>query len=187
MADEMFRFQAKDKATLEYTDGHIQRVNKAYAKYGKKILEALNIPGSEKELYTRCINHDKSKYSEDEFIGYRMNFSPKKDEDEEAAEKEWVKAWNHHQKSNDHHPEFWVLLDDESHDTEKTSTKAGVVHYTPIEMPKIALAEMLCDWASFTNSTPRIWFKKCMQYYAQIMHPATFKLVDRVTKTIWGE
>lgn len=78
MADEMFRFQAKDKATLEYTDGHIQRVNKAYAKYGKQILEALNIPSSEKELYTRCINHDKSKYSEDEFIGYRMHFSPKK-------------------------------------------------------------------------------------------------------------
>lgn len=78
-------------------------------------------------------------------------------------------------------------MDDESHNTEKTSTKAGVVHYTPIEMPKIALAEMLCDWVSFTNSTPRIWFKKCMQYYAQIMHPATFKLVDRVTKTIWGE
>ena len=76
---------------------------------------------------------------------------------------------------------------DDSHNDAKTSTKAGVVHYTPIEMPKISIAEMLCDWASFTNSTPRIWFKKCMQYYAQIMHPTTFKLVDRVTKTIWGE
>ena len=32
MANGTFSFQSKDKATLDYTDGHIQRVNKAYAK-----------------------------------------------------------------------------------------------------------------------------------------------------------
>jgi hypothetical protein len=37
-------------------------------------------------------------------------------------------AWNHHIRFNDHHPEFWE----------------GGIHH----MPRIALAECVCDWHS---------------------------------------
>ena len=180
-----YKFEAKDKKMLDYTDGHIARVNQACKKYSEQILKSLGIPGSESDLFHRCISHDRSKYSEEEFLGYRMHFDPKQGDPEEA-DKEWKMAWNHHQKTNDHHPEYWILIDDDTHEKDD-KTKSQGVSYSPLPMPRICIAEMLCDWASFTNSTPRIWFRKNQQYYAQIMHPETYRLVDKVTKEIWGD
>ena len=59
-------------------------------------------------LNDRISRHDQSKYDSCEFGGYRQFFYP-----ENANEKNAIMfshAWNHHQKANDHHWEYWLLI-----------------------------------------------------------------------------
>lgn len=83
------------------------------------------------QLGSLIIDHDLSKFSQDEAWGYaRYNFrglnSAQQDHD-------FVSAWNHHKQNNPHHPEYWLNPD-----------KTGKCH--PLPMPDIYIAEMICDW-----------------------------------------
>ena len=71
------KFDSKDKKMLDYTDSHIQKVAKAFKDNGEKILKELGISDKYDELFHRVIVHDASKYSEEEFEGYRRHFDPK--------------------------------------------------------------------------------------------------------------
>lgn len=76
-------------------------------------------------------NHDMSKYSEDEFYGYQQFFYTA---DDQVKSKESFKyAWNHHQKHNRHHWEYWVMVDG-----------------TVLPMTGVYLLEMLCDWGAMS-------------------------------------
>ena len=179
---EKIKFESKDKKMLDYTDSHIQKVSQAFKKYGTQILKELGAPDLNDDLFHRVIAHDKSKYSEEEFIGYRKHFDPKPGEDKDEADALYARAWLHHQNTNSHHPEYWTLIDDSTHEVDgKTEAYAKITY---LAMPKLDIAEMLCDWAAF--GSPRAWFEKNQQYYTHIFHPDTYRLVDKVTKKIWG-
>ena len=58
------------------------------------------------------IIHDWSKFQRVEFMPYvRYDFSGKENSAEVQAD--FDVAWNHHQKHNKHHWQYWVLINDE--------------------------------------------------------------------------
>jgi len=79
--------------------------------------------------------HDESKYTNDEFEHYRQYFYPV-DENSEKDKKKFNIGWNHHQKSNPHHWEYWVLIDGQGRRV--------------LDMPFIYIFEMLCDWTAMS-------------------------------------
>lgn len=72
--------------------------------------------------------HDISKFSAAEALGYAFY-----DRRNGANKDDFDTAWNHHQKHNEHHPEYWMKLN-----------KQGACQMLP--MPDIYLIEMIADW-----------------------------------------
>ena len=89
-----------------YLSEHIGNVRKSWDLIKDKIddNELVN------EVTALVINHDKSKYGEEEYEPYLEYFYGDKDEDAFNV------AWNHHQKSNPHHWQYWLLREDEGKD-----------------------------------------------------------------------
>ena len=93
--------------------------------------------------------HDASKYTSDEYFAYLNYFYPtdKFPKDETAFDK----AWLHHQHSNPHHWQHWVVVRDEG-------------NIVPLDMPFAYICEMICDWHSFSakdpNNTAYNWYKE---------------------------
>lgn len=89
--------------------------------------------------------HDQSKYDSCEFGGYRQFFYP-----ENGNEKNIITfnhAWNHHQKTNDHHWEYWLLI--------------GSSKIEALKMDLPSIIEMLCDWTAMSvkfKNIPSKWF-----------------------------
>lgn len=120
--------------------------------------------------------HDKSKFSEKEFFGYQQWFFPA--EGQVKNKDYFYAAWNHHQKFNKHHWEYWVMADG-----------------TPLEMDIIYCIEMLCDWGAMSlkfNDTPSDFFnnnKSNMRLHKSTL--ATIEkwlpIVDKAVETARGE
>ena len=83
--------------------------------------------------------HDESKYSDIEYHGYCNYFYPSPGF--EKSEEDMNAAWLHHQHQNPHHPQHWVLHQDDG-DT------------VVLDMPFEYICEMLCDWHSFSLKNP---------------------------------
>lgn len=77
-------------------------------------------------------NHDRSKFSEDEFDAYAKYFNV----DRQKYKSQFDVAWLHHIHNNRHHPEHWNLVDN------------GVIK--PLPMPMEYVVEMFCDWWAFS-------------------------------------
>lgn len=120
-----------DEQYREYIHEHISNVQLAYEKYGEAICKALNINAISLEENIR--EHDKTKFYDEEFKGYRQWFYPEKDEAKDRQV--FDKAWFLHLRRSPHHPEFWTYVDD---------NKVPVI----LDMPTIYIAEMLLDWAA---------------------------------------
>lgn len=119
----------KEREYHKYIHEHILNVSRAYNKYADILCKKLNI--SKYSLGIMIYNHDRSKYSEEEFSGYRQWFFPCSDE---TKNKEWFdQAWEHHYKNNSHHPEYWI-------------NSFGEIE----NMPPINIAEMLLDWEAMS-------------------------------------
>ena len=128
------------------------------------------------------IQHDKSKYSDKEFDGYRQYFYPKPGQEKDINYFNF--AWNHHQKTNPHHWEFWLLI----------KITDGVQTLTPIEIPQLRLIEMLCDWTAMSikfKNLPSEWYNKNKNN--MLIHPNSQKwledqlfIFDKVYKDING-
>ena len=81
-------------------------------------------------------------------------------------------AWNHHQKTNPHHWQYWVLINDED----------GM---TALEMPVVFVLEMLADWdgagrAITGKSDPASWYQK--NGSKMIFHKNTRELVEALLR-----
>ena len=79
-------------------------------------------------------------------------------------------AWLHHQKTNAHHWQFWLLVNDED------GTAA-------LEMPETYVREMLADWAGAGQAItgkvdPAGWYRRNGE--KMIFHPATRVLVEEL-------
>lgn len=157
---EMYKYDSEKKAQAKnykkYVDEHIENVNKAFSEFGPALCKALSIDlGRLKEMIEI---HDQSKYSEEEFEGYRKYFYPTHLEDSESLNKyAFDLAWNHHVKNNPHHPEFWVRQDEDTGEL------------IPEDMPNTFIAEMLLDWQAmgykFGDNAYQYWNSdKCKKF-----------------------
>jgi len=103
--------------------------------------------------------HDESKFSADEFKGYRQWFYPV---DGEAIKQDMFdRAWLHHIHNNPHHWEHWVL------------------NGKPLEIPFKYVIEMIVDWMAMSfqyQSCPVKWWQENQS--KMILHPETIKLID---------
>lgn len=83
-------------------------------------------------------DHDASKYSDEEYMGYCNHFYPSEgfEDDDELFQLSWL----HHMHNNAHHPEYWIVFDDGQS--------------SPLDMPFEYICEMLCDWSSFQYDDP---------------------------------
>ena len=78
--------------------------------------------------------HDASKYSQEEIWGYAQWLYP---ENKSNKNKEiFDYAWNHHQKANSHHWQYWIMW----------KPKESVA----LKMPDYDVIEMLCDWTAMS-------------------------------------
>lgn len=89
--------------------------------------------------------HDQSKFRRIEFHGYRQWFFP---DDGKKSKAIFDIAWNHHQKSNPHHWQHWVMY-------------KGNGRNEAVDMPMMYIIEMLCDWTEMSvkfNNFPSVWY-----------------------------
>ena len=120
----------------EYLNNHINAVNECYRLLTRKELRDYN---------SNIITHDKSKYYNDEYDAYDEYFYPsdgsKVGEDPKRKEA-FQYAWLHHQNTNPHHWQYWVLIQDDG------TTK-------PMNIPEKYIKEMIADWSSFAYLNKR--------------------------------
>lgn len=109
--------------------------------------------------------HDCSKFCSDEWCGY-LNLHDKTSD-------EYVNAWLHHQNHNEHHYQYWVLVEN------------GTMN--PIEMPERYVREMVCDWIAankvYDSSTKLLdfnYFDKNRSNMLSCMHPKTIDHIQNV-------
>lgn len=119
-------------------------------------------------------NHDNSKYSKEEYDAYDKYFYSRNRSYEVVNNFNY--AWNHHMKHNPHHWQYWVYADDDG----------GTAKFKPLEIPKIYVLEMICDWWSFSFRSGNLfdifdWYEK-HQYI--ILHPTTVLLVEDILDQI---
>ena len=155
----------------EYIDTHKKNIMKIFKVYGKDLCTRLKV--NYKDLEERLEDHDASKYSKEEFEGFRAYYYPTLEEATDIEnrgfrKKQYDAAWLHHLRNNAHHPEFWMSVDDNNE-----------IYFTP--MDHIHVAEMLIDWAAigifFKKTAYEYWFDNI---HSKPLHQSTRDLVDEV-------
>ena len=153
-----------------YIATHINNVKSCYKFYGKELCERLGV--DYEELGRNVEIHDQSKYSEEEFEGFRCYYFPTPEEERNDELRGFRKskynaAWLHHLRNNPHHPEYWIYMDEE----------AKAIRCKPME--KIYIAEMLLDWAAlsifFKSTAYKYWIDTI---HDKPLHPESRELVD---------
>jgi hypothetical protein len=160
----------------KYILEHTENVLRAYTDYGDQILKIMGNESLKEDLFNTVNAHDKSKFSGEEFDGYRKFFYPIKNENKDLAKDAMNVAWLHHMNTNKHHPEYWVLRDKDGN------------HSIPME--RLYIAEMILDWIAMGykfKSNALKWFNKNEQYYKTIMTVSTFYTVKKVLTTLFEE
>lgn len=126
----------------------------------------------------RLIIHDWSKFLPSEWVPYRDYFYGEKPEtgrDMSARRVAFNEAWNHHQKRNKHHWQYWLLTLDSG-------------ETFPVEMPEIYIREMVADWMGAgraivgKKSNTRDWYLKNESNIK--LAPTTHSLVEEVLNVI---
>ena len=110
----MIELIKKNQEYVDYIKEHYGNVQKAWQiiqDQGDKSWDFLN-GKMFKELDTAVREHDKSKFSQQEFVAYRMKFFPTEAEKKQNGFKKFAEemfdlAWTHHKASNDHHWQNW--------------------------------------------------------------------------------
>lgn len=118
---------------LESVLRHIERVREDCETLGKTLIEE-GEPDLGRQLVANGLIHDNSKLHGIEWL--YLNCETKKDHPEKFA-----LAVAQHQTTNPHHPEYWYSIED---------------------MPRVYVAEMVCDWRSRSSefsSDLRDWIK----------------------------
>ena len=119
------------------------------------------------ELWTQLNHHDDSKYSDAEYHAYNDYFYGKERTPE--IKLNFNIAWNHHQKCNPHHWQYWILI-----------TDSGKI--IPLPMPFKYIVEMLCDWHSFSRTDPQ---STAYNWYTEnsrnmMLHSDSIKIIEKL-------
>nr|DAZ19823.1 MAG TPA: hypothetical protein [Caudoviricetes sp.] len=120
----------------KYIKEHKVAVMKAYTWLLDNYDDVLKI-SKYPNLKANLLNHDTSKYSDEEYDAYDKYFYG--GNRSYAVVEEFRRAWLHHIHVNPHHWQYWVLINDDP--TE------GIV---ALDMPDEYIIEMICDWWSFS-------------------------------------
>lgn len=153
----------------EYLFSHIHNVQRAWSEILRPYLAEQGIDEEElQELDLRMKAHDASKTDKEEYPAYAEWFYGDHPDEGEAKDA-FDLAWVHHQNTNEHHWQYWVLIQDT--DDPK---------YRPLDMSKPAIYEMLCDWHSFSakdpESTAYSWYNKNKEN--MLLSDNTISIVD---------
>lgn len=121
-----------------YLYGHIDAVNDAmeWMLDNLKTLEHFT-EVKRIALKARVSDHDKSKFSPEEYDAYDAYFYGDKDETA------FNRAWLHHIHHNPHHWQHWLLTNDDGLRLDQDKVVA-------LEMPEFDALEMIADWWSFS-------------------------------------
>lgn len=163
--------EGKNIQYTKYVIEHIYNVKSGYRWLKKNLPELFE--NQDKGKITRTIlKHDLSKFSpKSEFKPYREHFYGDKDEKEEEK---FTDAWNHHQKMNKHHWQYWVMAD-------------GDGKNYALDMPYENIIEMICDWWAFSRLHENLY--EIFQWYnsnksKMILSQKTRKTVERILSKI---
>jgi hypothetical protein len=146
----------------QYIIAHIERVSK-FADWLKENCPEV-FDGVDMDAFDEVIiEHDESKFSEEEFEPYAKKWfgDGKKTPEYEAA-------WEHHWKNNEHHPEYWLGED----------------------MPYIYILEMICDWGSFSIASGNMrelsdfYFNKAKEDPEKMLSDATKEIIEDILSII---
>lgn len=113
-------------------------------------------------------NHDDSKLTSNEFNSYRSKFFPIEGESKYLIT--FKEAWNHHQKSNAHHWQYWIMWKD-------GESKA-------IPMNFYNAIEMIIDWTAMAykfGDTPKEFYDKNKS--TMLLHETTIEYIERFLPT----
>jgi hypothetical protein len=148
---------------------------KTYWEYFKYVIEHkknVAIECIKMGMIVHAITHDLSKFRPSEFIPYarffyakdRANNYNKSDEND----MNFQKGWNHHQKRNKHHWNYWVSV----------TRKDEII---PMEMPMKYVKQMIADWKGMSRKfgdTPKSYFDKNKD--SMILHPKTIEKIEKL-------
>ena len=151
----------------QYLNDHITGVKRAWHEILKPaMIENFDLSSETiNEISDVIAVHDNSKFDDEEYYDYLNYFYPC--EGCPKDEKSFNMAWNHHQKTNPHHWQYWILIGDGSK-----------IEY--LDMPLKYVAEMCCDWHSFSytrgaGNTAYNWWQS---------HKDVIKVSDKTAKLI---
>lgn len=141
--EEMSNLKSQEQAYLDYINEHINNVQIAWGTM--KIQLDDFIPTNVKMDVDKLVNeHDRSKFSKEEFDGYRQWYYPEKNEEKDAEM--YNQAWIHHYTNNPHHWQYW-------------KDKEGI----DLEQKIPYILEMIADWTAMGykyNDTPQEYYNK---------------------------
>lgn len=159
----------------------------------------------------RLIVHDLSKLRPDEFFPYALYFYGDKPKDivewscyyspivletaeavQRKRQSQFDKAWLHHQNRNDHHWQYWVLINDQGEIVRTGSSMFPTLFRmlsseTCLEMPEECVLEMVADWAGAGRAIHgrydlASWYLKNKDNI--VLHPKSRALVEKVIKEL---
>ena len=156
----------------EYLREHITHVENAYLWLCAHFPDITE--NTAKTLAFRIINHDASKYSNEEYDAYDRYFYGMNRSN--AVVKNFKYAWLHHIHNNPHHWQYWVLENDDEPEE-------------VLEMPYEYIIEMICDWWSFSWKLGKLdsifdWYEK---HKDMQLGPKTRKTVESILEQIREE
>lgn len=187
----------KEKEYVQYIINHINNVYRAFLSIFYSCKQY--IPnGYTAEEYKEAIDkvkidivdHDRSKFSDEEFHPYRVKFFPtlaekqKMEEDIEFLNKvkdDFEEAWKHHYQNNDHHTKYYLIPEHDGIDA----------HYN--DMPLYAIIHMICDWCAMSlyfnddMTTVIDWYNKDAEDEKSEMTEKTKATVEELLQKIFGE
>lgn len=144
-----------------YLKNHIGGVRRAYQEILEPFLLTNSYLTAEEltKLRIQIENHDNSKYEDIEYSAYLDHWYPSSDRTETQLslnDDAYDYAWLHHQRSNSHHWQYWILVRD-------TPRSEDGGRHLPLAMDLPSICEMLCDWSSFQflgdpTSTANQWY-----------------------------
>lgn len=158
-----------------YLREHINNVCKAALWMSDNLETVHRLNSVERDAFLVAVSdHDRSKYSSDEYDAYDDYFYGEKDEDA------FNRAWLHHIHNNQHHWQHWLLMNDDG----KYRDPDKVI---PLEMPKHCALEMVADWWSFSWKTGNLhevfdWYEDHKDKI--VLHPNTRQFVESVLEEI---
>lgn len=158
-----------DQMYDEYIAKHRQGVLDTYRDIMYDVLKNDGITDDELDAIRVLIDtHDQSKYSVEEWSAYRDHFYDP-DNNPRSGSEAFNHAWNHHQKHNPHHWQYWCLIND----VDNPQIQA-------LDMPLCYIIELLCDWQSagkhYGNSAYE-WYEK--QKDRMILSDKTREIIEK--------